>query len=99
MKFTFYTDDVTKLSCGVLGLLVFEDQVAEGAVFKAVDARLDGLLGHLVADEQFKGKKGQALSLHTHARIAPQRLLLVGGGARKDLQAADLRGFVARIVK
>ncbi|MDB4971544.1 MAG: Leucyl aminopeptidase [Myxococcales bacterium] len=99
MKLSFYTDDVTKLSCGVLGLLVFEDQVGEGAIFKAVDQRLDGLLARLVAEEQFKGKKGQTLSLHTHARVAPQRLLLVGGGARKDLQPADLRGFVARVVK
>src|SRR3954471_11859668 len=99
MKFSFYTDDVTKLSCGVLGLLVFEDQVGEGAIFKAVDQRLDGLVTRLVAEEQFKGKKGQTLTLHTHARVSPQRLLLVGGGARKDLQPADLRGFVARIVK
>ncbi|MGZ3408174.1 MAG: M17 family peptidase N-terminal domain-containing protein, partial [Polyangia bacterium] len=99
MKFSFYTDDVTKLSCGLLGILVFEEQVGEGAIFKAVDQRLDGLLARLVADEQFKGKKGQTLSLHTHGRVAPQRVLLVGGGARKDLQSADLRGFAARVVK
>src|SRR5690348_8295432 len=99
MKFSFYTDDVTKLSCGLLGILVFEEQVGEGTIFKAVDGKLEGLLARLVADEQFKGKKGQTLSLHTHGRVAPQRLLLVGGGARKDLQPADLRGFAARIVK
>ena len=99
MKFTFYTDDVTKLSAGLLGLLVFEEQLGEGAIFKAVDGRLDGLVTRLVADEQFKGKKGQTLSLHTHGRVGPQRILLVGGGARKDLQPADLRGFAARVVK
>lgn len=99
MKFAFSTDDVTKLGCGLLGLLVFEDQVGSGAIFKAVDQRLDGLIARLVADEQFKGKKGQTLTLHTHGRIAPQRLLLVGGGARKELQPADLRGFAARVVK
>jgi leucyl aminopeptidase len=99
MKFSFYTDDVTKLSCGLLGVLVFEEQVGEGTIFKAVDQRLDGLLARLVADEQFKGKKGQTLSLHTHGRVGSQRLLLVGGGARKDLQPADLRGFAARVVK
>ncbi len=99
MKFNFYTDDVTKLSCGLLGMLVFEEQVGEGAIFKALDQRLDGLLGRLVGDEQFKGKKGQTLTLHTHGRVGPQRLLLVGGGARKDLQPADLRGFAARVVK
>ncbi|HEX6835471.1 MAG TPA: leucyl aminopeptidase [Polyangia bacterium] len=99
MKFSFYTDDVTKLSCGLLGILVFEEQIGEGAIFKATDGKLDGLLGRLVGDEQFKGKKGQSLSLHTHGRIGPQRLLLLGAGARKDLQPADLRGFAARIVK
>src|SRR4051812_33060445 len=99
MKFSFYTDDVTKLSCGLLGMLVFEEQVADGAVFKAIDQRLDGLVGRLVTEESFKGKKGQTLSLHTHGRVSPQRILLVGGGARKDLQPADLRGFAARIVK
>ena len=65
MKFSFYTDDVTKLSCGLLGILVFEEQVGEGTIFKAIDGKLEGLLGRLVADEQFKGKKGQTLSLHT----------------------------------
>ena len=30
MKFSFYTDDVTKLSCGLLGILVFEEQIGEG---------------------------------------------------------------------
>jgi leucyl aminopeptidase len=99
MKFSFYTDDVTKLSAGLLGVLVFEDQVGEGAIFKAIDQRLDGLVTRLVADEQFKAKKGQTLSLHTHGRVGPQRLLLVGGGARKDLHPGDLRGFAARVVK
>jgi leucyl aminopeptidase len=99
MKFSFYTDDVTKLSCGLLGMLVFEDQLGEGAIFKALDQRLDGLLTKVAADEQFKAKKGQTLSLHTHNRVGVQRVLLVGGGARKDLQPADLRGFAARVVR
>src|SRR4051794_37828354 len=99
MKFTFYTDDVTKLSCGLLGLLSFEDQVGEGVNFKAIDGKLDGLLARVVADEQFKGKKGQTLALHTHGRVAAQRVMLVGGGKRKDFQPSDLRGFAARLVK
>src|ERR1700730_17809159 len=99
MKFSFSTDDVTKLGCGVLGLLVFEEQLGEGAIFKAIDLRLDGLLARLVGEEQFKAKKGQTVLLHTHDRVAPRRILLVGGGPRKDLQPSDLRGFAARVVK
>src|SRR6185369_13203369 len=71
----------------------------EGTVHKALDRALEGLLGRVIAEEQFKGKKGQGLSLHTHGRIGPQRLLLIGAGARKDFNAADLRGFAARVVK
>src|SRR5215813_4138335 len=100
MRFSFFTDqDVAGLSCGLLGILVFEDQVGEGAIVKAIDARLDGLVTRLIAEEQFKGKKGQALSLHTHGRVGAQRLILVGGGARKDLQPSDLRGYAARVVR
>ncbi len=99
MKVSLHSGDVTKLSTGLLGLLCFEEGMAEGAIYQAVDKALDGLLARLVAEEQFKGKKGQTLSLHTHGRIAPSRVLLVGAGARKDFAAADLRGFGARTMK
>jgi leucyl aminopeptidase len=99
LKLTFFTDDVTKLSCGLLGLLCFEEQLGEGALYKSLDGKLDGLVTRLVAEEQFKGKKGQTLTLHTHGRVGAQRLVLVGGGARKDFQPADLRGYGARLVK
>jgi len=96
---TFFTDDVTKLSCGLLGLLCFEEQLGEGAPFRALDGKLDGLLTKIAAEEQFKAKKGQTLTLHTHGRVGAQRIVLVGGGARKDFQPADLRGYGARLVK
>src|SRR5262252_8831076 len=101
MKFAVYSDDATKLQAGLLGLLCFEDSFADGAIFKALDGAkaLDGLLSRLVADEQFKGKKGQALQVHTHGRIGIQRVLLVGGGARKDFALPELRAFGARVYK
>jgi leucyl aminopeptidase len=99
MKFSLYTDDVAKLSTGIVGLLCFEEGFAEGAIFLVLDRALDGILSRTVAEEQFKGKKGQALLLHTHGRVGPQRVLLVGAGARKEWTPADLRGFGARLVK
>jgi leucyl aminopeptidase len=99
MKFSFHTDEASQLSTGLLGLLCFEDNVGEGTLFKSIDKALDGLVSKLVAEEQFKGKKGQSLLLHTHGRVGAQRLLLVGAGARKDFNPAELRGFGARLVK
>ncbi len=99
LKLTFFTDDVTKLSCGLLGLLCFEDQLTDSAPFKSLDGKLDGLVTRIATEEQFKGKKGTTLTLHTHGRVGAQRLVLVGGGQRKDFQPADLRGYAAKLVK
>ncbi len=99
MKFSFHSDDVTKLSTGLIALLCFEDGYAEGAIYRALDKALDGLLEKLGAEEHFKAKKGQSLQLHTHGRIGPSRVLLVGGGQRKDFSPPDLRGFGARVIK
>ena len=99
MKFTFTTDDFTQIKADLIGLLVFEDRPTDGAAWQALDRALDGLLGRLAVEERFKAKKGQSLTLHTHARIGPTRILVVGAGARKDWSAPDLRGFATRVVK
>src|SRR4051812_571108 len=98
MKCTLSGDDATKLATGLIGILCCEDSLSDPAV-QAVDRKLDGLIAKLISEEQFKGKKGQTLQVHTHSRLAAQRILLVGGGPRKDFQPADLRGFAARVIK
>ncbi len=99
MKFSVTSDDVTRLSTGLVGLVCFEDGFAEAALYRALDQAMDGLLTRLAAEEQFKGKKGQSLLVHTHGRVGPGRVLLIGVGARKDWTPSELRGVAARVVK
>jgi leucyl aminopeptidase len=99
MKLSLYTDDITKLETGLLGLYCFEEGFGEGAIFRALDGALGGQLARLLAEEQFKGKKGQTFSLHTLGKLPSARLLLVGAGARKDFDAGELRNFGAKVVK
>ncbi len=99
MNFAVHTDDIVSLDADLLALLVFEDKLGEGTVYQALDRGLGGLLGGLVQEEQFKGKKGQQLVVHTHKKVGAARVLLVGGGSRKEFQPGDLRGFAARAVK
>jgi hypothetical protein len=56
MKFSFYTDEIIKLQTGLCGLMCFEDSLGEGAIFRAFDKALEGLLSRLSAEEQFKAK-------------------------------------------
>ena len=86
MRFSFYIDDIGQLATDVVGLLCFEDKLGEGALFQALDKALGGLLTSLTEAERFRGKKGQTLSVHTHGKVSPARVLLVGGGARTDFQ-------------
>jgi leucyl aminopeptidase len=76
----------------------------EGAVHSqldAVDARLDGLLARVAKDEDFSGKEGQILSLHTHGKLPAQRVALIGIGRAKDEARTleQLRAAAGRAVK
>jgi leucyl aminopeptidase len=96
MKFERFTGSVADLRCDLVTLPVFEDSQRDGEPFGVLDRRLDGLLGRLMEEEQFKGKKGQTLQVHTHGKIGPQRVLLCGAGSRNDFATSDLRHLAAR---
>ena len=69
MKFTFYTDDVTKLSAACSASSCFEDQLGEGAIFKAVDGRLDGLADPPRRRRAVQGQEGpDAVAAHARPR-------------------------------
>jgi len=92
-------------SCDLLAVCVREGAVAGGKIVDAHLSDLDRALGTLLrtcaGQEEFTGKEGQQLALHTHAKIAADRLLVLGLGNRNDpdrLRDA-LRAAAARAVK
>src|SRR5579883_1840208 len=93
------TDDLASARTDFLSVLCFEDTMAESPVLARLDAGLGGLLRQLAGEEEFQGKKGQSLLLHTHGRLGASRVQLLGGGARKDFQPADLRLFAAKAAR
>lgn len=84
----------------LLALLVREGTLKGGA-FAGLDRALDGLLSRCAAEEEFAGKEGQALSLHSHGKAGPKRLLVLGLGREKDADRTleQLRTAAARAVK
>ncbi|HXN56430.1 MAG TPA: leucyl aminopeptidase [Myxococcales bacterium] len=74
--------------CDVLAVLVRESAIDGGKIADAAlgdaDRALHGLVGRAAAEEEFKGRDGQTLSLHTHGKLAAARLLAVGLGKSKD---------------
>jgi leucyl aminopeptidase len=60
-------------------------------VFKVIDDKLSGAVGHLVETGDFKGKHGQIAVLYTQGRLGCERIMLVGLGKRDELTIERLR--------
>ena len=88
--------DPAKHPTDLLALLV-----REGEKLGGLDGALDGLLTRCAKEEEFTGKEGQILSLHTHGKMGPQRIAALGIGKPKDADRLldQLRVGAARAVK
>src|SRR6266852_5220143 len=91
--------------CDLLAVLVREGAVSSGKISDAhlgdLDRALGGLLSTVAVQEEFTGKEGQQLALHTHGKAAAQRLLVLGLGKHADADRARdaLRTAASRAVK
>src|SRR2546428_7579006 len=91
--------------CDLLAVLVREGAVTAGKISDAhlgdLDHALGGLLSTVAGQEEFTGKEGQQLALHTHGKAAAQRLLVLGLGKHADADRARdaLRTAASRAVK
>ena len=105
MQTTVIAGSPVSHSSDLLALFVREGAVVRGAVADARLADLDravgGVLLRCALDEEFKGAEGQQLSLHSHGKAGPQRILVVGLGREKDKDRTldQLRSASARAVK
>jgi leucyl aminopeptidase len=88
-----------KLASHAAGLLV--SLVREGEKLVPVDGVLDGLLSRCAKEEEFTGKEGQVLSLHTHGKIGAERIAAIGIGKERDADRTldQLRTAASRAVK
>src|SRR5919204_1592358 len=79
----------------LLALLVREGQEL------SLDSGLDALLRRCAKEEDFTGKEGQVLSLHTHGKVGAQRLAAIALGKERDSDRTldQLRNAASRAVK
>ncbi|HYZ88572.1 MAG TPA: leucyl aminopeptidase [Myxococcales bacterium] len=91
--------------CDLLAVGVREGAIGGGKISDAhlndLDRALGGLLRACAEQEEFTGKEGQQLNLHTHGKIGAERLVVLGLGNRSDADRFRdaLRTVAARAVK
>lgn len=99
MDVRYHSAALTTLDTDLLAVAVPAAKGEWPGAVTALDEALGGLLLQVAGEERFEGKPDQALTLHTHGRIAAKRILLLGTGAPKDFVATDIRSVAARAAK
>ncbi len=91
--------NILQEKCDALVLGVFSGTQGYAGIVRAIDRVLDGLLTTVTADEQFGGKEGEAISVHTHGKVPAERVLIVGMGDRKTASTESIRRALGTTVK
>jgi len=97
-EITLLSGSALSAQADLLAFTTLGDPTKDG-VFKSVDQALGGALSEVAKAESFDGKAGQTLQLYSHGKIAPKRVLVVGGGPRADFSDPHIRDVVATVAQ
>ena len=99
MKLTFHTRSLVQAEGDVLVVGGYAEEKRLSPAVAVLDRQLRGLLSEVVKSEKFEGKPEQIAYVHTAGRLPVKRLLIVGLGARKELNAERVRRAAAAALR
>lgn len=97
IKFSLQKTPLEKIRADALALALFEDKKLSQELEK-LDKILGGLLKSALKEE-FEGKEGEILSLHTHGKISAKKIIIAGLGKKKEFNSHILQNIGIAIVK
>jgi len=99
LKVQVSVGDPLALERDALVVAVAEDEERFKGVAAKADKKLNGQLRKLREWKEVKGKLGEVTVVHTLGLMPPRRIVLVGLGKRKDLDAEKIRRSIGSAVK
>jgi len=102
IKFNLATDTAQNAPGDLLVIPLFEADLTEnpdGQALSQADGALNGLLLEAAGEEGFKAKAEQSFLMHTHGKLAVDRVLLLGLGNRAKFNPEVLRQVAGRAAK
>lgn len=82
IKFAFTSQSIDKISCELMVLLHYEEDVPLHGFLGVVDWRVNGKLSHLVEDNRFTGKAKEMVLMPAERRFKADKLVVMGLGAK-----------------
>ena len=99
MRITVKTGEITSIKTPALVVNLFKGVKKPGGATGAVDKALDGAISRLIREGEIKGAQGSISMLHTLGKIAPDRVVVAGLGARDKLDAQVVRQVSGDVVR
>lgn len=84
--------DITEVQADAVVVNLFEESSKPGGATAAVDARLDGAIGSMLAGQEIKGKFGEVTIIHTFGKLPARTVAVVGLGKRDEFDLDRVRG-------
>ena len=97
MQFHYSYDKLGDLSDDAVICFTTEIKNVKGSYLKTLDAATDGGLSQLVSSKEFTGKDGETASFTRPVELATKRLLMVGLGDAKKLNADSFRKAMGKL--
>ncbi len=91
MQIEFQAGNYAEIACDLIAFPVYEDETADAPEIKTLDKAARGLVAAMLASGEFKPELHRTAMLHTPPGLKARRLLLVGGGKKKELTLARAR--------
>ena len=94
MKISIQTAQLLSIETPALLIGLFAEKDLS-PLHQEINSLLDDVLAQALREEEFSGKLGETLLLHTGKRLAAQRILCVGLGQEKNYGTAQVRQAIA----
>jgi leucyl aminopeptidase len=91
--------DAVSTDAGILAVAVFEGPLDKQKHFAAVDQALGGALGMQLSTVEFKGSHCQMVDLPTMGKLTARRVIVIGLGNKRDLDAGKVRHAIATVTR
>ncbi|MBI2154088.1 MAG: leucyl aminopeptidase [Candidatus Rokubacteria bacterium] len=99
MRLTFHARSLLQADGDVLVVGGYAEEKRLAPPMAALDRALKGLLSEVLRAEKFTGKPEQIAYVHTAGRLPAKRVLVVGLGKRKELDAERVRRATAAALR
>lgn len=99
MNITAREGNILDIKCDLAVFGVFLGTQEWSGALRQADKALGGIILASSAEEDFGGKNGEIVAVHTHGKIAASRVVIVGLGAKKSFGAEAARRAAAAAVR